>query len=161
MVVSTGSCRIVRALVLEYGSHGVRVNAVAPSLTCTEATSELETIEAVQTAFLASDDARFVNGAVLTVALGPPTDGRTSWRRSPKAEKMRPDRRLPDHLDDVGRHPIKSLAACPWIPLALPTKANSTPSLRNSGKHNPFCVAQIEAVYAPSVSHASLGSDDP
>ena len=77
-----------RALALEYGSRGVRVNAVAPSLTSTEATFELEKIEAVQVAFrdrlpigraatpdeiagviafLASDDARFVNGVILPV----------------------------------------------------------------------------------------------
>ncbi len=77
-----------RALALEYGSRGVRINAVAPSFTSTEATSDLEKIEAVQAAFrdrlpigraatpdevagviafLASDDARFVNGVILPV----------------------------------------------------------------------------------------------
>ena len=77
-----------RALALEYGSHGVRVNAVAPSLTSTDATAELEKSEAVMApfkerlptgraatpddiagviAFLASEDARFVNGAILPV----------------------------------------------------------------------------------------------
>ena len=77
-----------RALALEYGSRGVRINAVAPSFTSTEATSELEKVEAVITAFrdrlpigraatpdeiagviafLASDDAVFVNGVILPV----------------------------------------------------------------------------------------------
>ena len=77
-----------RALALEYGSHGVRVNAVAPSLTSTDATAEIEKSEAVMAAFrerlplgraatpddiagviafLASEDALFVNGAILTV----------------------------------------------------------------------------------------------
>ena len=77
-----------RALALEYGSRGVRINAVAPSLTSTEATVDLEKIEAVNAAFvdrlpigraatpdeiasviafLASDDARFVNGVILPV----------------------------------------------------------------------------------------------
>jgi len=77
-----------RALALEYGSRGVRINAVAPSLTSTEATSDLEKIEAVITAFrdrlpigraatpdeiagviafLASEDAIFINGAILPV----------------------------------------------------------------------------------------------
>jgi meso-butanediol dehydrogenase / (S,S)-butanediol dehydrogenase / diacetyl reductase len=77
-----------RALALEYGSRGVRINAVAPSFTSTEATGELEKIEAVITAFrdrlpigraatpdeiagviafLASEDAAFVNGVILPV----------------------------------------------------------------------------------------------
>ena len=77
-----------RALALEYGSRGVRVNAVAPSLTSTDATAELEKSEAVLAAFrerlpigraatpddiarvilfLASEDALFVNGAILPV----------------------------------------------------------------------------------------------
>jgi meso-butanediol dehydrogenase / (S,S)-butanediol dehydrogenase / diacetyl reductase len=77
-----------RALALEYGSRGVRVNAVAPSFTSTEATAELEKSEAVLSAFrdrlpigrpatpddvagviafLASDDAQFVNGVILPV----------------------------------------------------------------------------------------------
>ncbi|MES2463846.1 MAG: SDR family NAD(P)-dependent oxidoreductase [Armatimonadota bacterium] len=77
-----------RALALEYGSRGVRVNAVAPSFTSTDATADLEKNEAVLAAFrdrlpigraaapddvagviafLASDDARFVNGAILPV----------------------------------------------------------------------------------------------
>ena len=77
-----------RALALEYGSRGVRINAVAPSLTSTEATAELEKNEAALVAFrdrlpigraatpdevagviafLASDDARFVNGVNLSV----------------------------------------------------------------------------------------------
>jgi meso-butanediol dehydrogenase / (S,S)-butanediol dehydrogenase / diacetyl reductase len=77
-----------RALALEYGSRGVRINAVAPSFTSTEATADLEKVEAVLTpfhdrlpigraatpdevagviAFLASADASFVNGMILSV----------------------------------------------------------------------------------------------
>lgn len=77
-----------RALALEYGSRGVRVNAVAPSLTSTEATAELEKSAAVITAFrdrlpigraatpdevagviafLASEDAIFINGVNLPI----------------------------------------------------------------------------------------------
>jgi meso-butanediol dehydrogenase/(S,S)-butanediol dehydrogenase/diacetyl reductase len=77
-----------RALALEYGSRGVRINAVAPSLTSTEATADIEKSEAVMAAFkerlplgraatpdeiagviafLASEDAVFINGAVLPV----------------------------------------------------------------------------------------------
>jgi meso-butanediol dehydrogenase / (S,S)-butanediol dehydrogenase / diacetyl reductase len=77
-----------RALALEYGSRGVRINAVAPSLTSTEATADLEKMESVMTdfvarlpigraaspeeiasviAFLASEDAVFINGAILPV----------------------------------------------------------------------------------------------
>jgi meso-butanediol dehydrogenase/(S,S)-butanediol dehydrogenase/diacetyl reductase len=77
-----------RSLALEYGSHGVRVNAVAPSLTSTDATAELMKSEALMAAFrermpigrsatpddiagviafLASEDAVFVNGVILPV----------------------------------------------------------------------------------------------
>jgi meso-butanediol dehydrogenase/(S,S)-butanediol dehydrogenase/diacetyl reductase len=77
-----------RALALEYGERGVRINAVAPSFTSTEATAEFEIIEAVKVAFadrmpigraampvevagvvafLASEDAGFVNGAIIPV----------------------------------------------------------------------------------------------
>jgi meso-butanediol dehydrogenase / (S,S)-butanediol dehydrogenase / diacetyl reductase len=77
-----------RSLALEYGSRGVRVNAVAPSFTSTEATAELAKSEAVISAFrdrlpigraatpdevagviafLASEDALFVNGVNLPV----------------------------------------------------------------------------------------------
>ena len=77
-----------RALALEYGSRGVRVNAVAPSFTSTEATADLEKMEGVVAdfatrlpigraaspdeiasviAFLATDDAAFINGAILPV----------------------------------------------------------------------------------------------
>ena len=77
-----------RALALEYGSRGVRINAVAPSLTSSEATGDLEKSEAVMAAFrerlpigraatpgeiagviafLASEDAVFVNGVILPV----------------------------------------------------------------------------------------------
>ncbi len=77
-----------RALALEYGSRGVRVNAVAPSFTSTEATAELEKSAAVITAFrdrlpigraatpdevagviafLASEDAIFINGVNLPI----------------------------------------------------------------------------------------------
>lgn len=77
-----------RSLALEYGSRGVRVNAVAPSLTSTEATADFEKMETVMSAFrerspigrsatpdeiagaiafLASDDALFINGVNLPV----------------------------------------------------------------------------------------------
>jgi meso-butanediol dehydrogenase/(S,S)-butanediol dehydrogenase/diacetyl reductase len=77
-----------RSLALEYGSRGVRINAVAPSLTSTEATVDLERSEAVMAAFrdrlpigrsatpdevagviafLASEDARFINGVNLPI----------------------------------------------------------------------------------------------
>ncbi len=77
-----------RSLALEYGSRGVRVNAVAPSLTSTDATIELEKNEAAMAAFrerlplgraatpeevagviafLASEDAVFINGVNLPV----------------------------------------------------------------------------------------------
>ena len=77
-----------RSLALEYGSRGVRVNAVAPSLTSTEATAEIEKSEALMVAFrerlpigraatpdevagviafLASEDALFINGVNLPV----------------------------------------------------------------------------------------------
>jgi meso-butanediol dehydrogenase / (S,S)-butanediol dehydrogenase / diacetyl reductase len=77
-----------RSLALEYGSRGVRINAVAPSLTSTEATADLEKSEVVMAAFrdrlpigraatpeevagviafLASEDALFVNGVNLPI----------------------------------------------------------------------------------------------
>ena len=77
-----------RSLALEYGSRGVRINAVAPSLTSTDATAEFEKNEALMVAFrdrmpigrsatpddiagviafLASEDAVFVNGVILPV----------------------------------------------------------------------------------------------
>jgi meso-butanediol dehydrogenase/(S,S)-butanediol dehydrogenase/diacetyl reductase len=70
-----------RALALEYGSRGVRINAVAPSFTSTEATAELEKSEAVINAFrdrlpigraatpddIAGVIAVFVNGVILPV----------------------------------------------------------------------------------------------
>ena len=42
---------LTRSLALEYGSRGVRINAVAPSLTSTEATAFLEKDEAAMAAF--------------------------------------------------------------------------------------------------------------
>ncbi|MEH2179532.1 SDR family NAD(P)-dependent oxidoreductase [Nostoc sp.] len=83
-----GVTNFTRALALEYGSRGVRINAVAPSFTSTEATAGLEMGKAATAdfldrvpigraatpdeiagviAFLASDDAIFVNGAILSV----------------------------------------------------------------------------------------------
>ncbi len=77
-----------RSLALEYGSRGVRINAVAPSLTSTDATIDLEKNEAMLAAFLdrlpigraatpdevagviaflASEDAVFINGVILPV----------------------------------------------------------------------------------------------
>jgi meso-butanediol dehydrogenase/(S,S)-butanediol dehydrogenase/diacetyl reductase len=77
-----------RSLALEYGSRGVRINAVAPSLTSTDATADLQKSDAVMKAFrdripigrparpeevagviafLASDDAGFINGVNLPV----------------------------------------------------------------------------------------------
>lgn len=79
---------LTRALALELGSQGVRVNAVNPSLTSTEMTADFEGNEALIAkfkdrlpigrgakpeevagviAFLASDDAVFVNGVNLPV----------------------------------------------------------------------------------------------
>ena len=79
---------LTRAMALDYGARGVRVNAVAPSLTVTNMTrgmvknrklvakfmermpigrvAQPADIAAV-IAFLASDDARFVNGVILPV----------------------------------------------------------------------------------------------
>ena len=77
-----------RSLALEYGARGVRINAVAPSLTSTDATADLQQSAAVMTAFwdrlpigraatpdevagviafLASEDARFINGVNLPI----------------------------------------------------------------------------------------------
>jgi meso-butanediol dehydrogenase/(S,S)-butanediol dehydrogenase/diacetyl reductase len=77
-----------RSLALEYGSRGVRVNAVAPSLTATDATADLMKSDALMAAFrermpigrsatpdevagviafLASEDAVFINGVILPV----------------------------------------------------------------------------------------------
>ena len=77
-----------RALALDLGKHGVRVNAVSPSLTETDLTEDMLDDEALiakfkdrialgrpatpddiagPIAFLASDDARFVTGAILAV----------------------------------------------------------------------------------------------
>lgn len=79
---------LTRALALELGSEGIRVNAVNPSLTSTEMTAEFETNEhliakfkdrlpfgrgakpeevASVIVFLASEDAAFVNGVNLPV----------------------------------------------------------------------------------------------
>ena len=52
---------MVRAMALDAGKHGVRVNAVNPSFTATGMTEDI----AAMMAFLASDDARFVTGANL------------------------------------------------------------------------------------------------
>ena len=77
-----------RSLALEYGSRGVRINAVAPSLTSTDATIDLEKSDAVMAAFrdrlpigrsatpdevagviafLASEDALFIIGFNLPI----------------------------------------------------------------------------------------------
>ncbi|MGW5267576.1 SDR family NAD(P)-dependent oxidoreductase [Rhodococcus sp. NPDC003994] len=83
----------VRSLALDYGGRGVRVNAVLPAFTLTEMTSGMATDEeslapfvdrialgrpgepddiAPAVLFLASDDARYITGALL------PVDGGTS-----------------------------------------------------------------------------------
>lgn len=77
-----------RSLALEYGRQGVRVNAVCPALTWSDLTAEMKNDEALMAkfeeripmgraaepqeiadviAFLASEDARFVNGVNLPV----------------------------------------------------------------------------------------------
>jgi meso-butanediol dehydrogenase/(S,S)-butanediol dehydrogenase/diacetyl reductase len=79
---------LTRALALELGERGVRVNAVNPSLTMTDLTKDMEQDSALMDrfkeriplgrpaqpddiagviAFLASDDARFVTGVNLPV----------------------------------------------------------------------------------------------
>jgi meso-butanediol dehydrogenase / (S,S)-butanediol dehydrogenase / diacetyl reductase len=79
---------LTRSLALELGPQGVRVNAVAPSLTFTEMSKDLKGDAALMAkfaeriplgrgaepeevadviAFLASHDARFVNGVVMPV----------------------------------------------------------------------------------------------
>ena len=45
---------LTRSLALEYAARGVRVNAVAPSLTTTDATAELEKSEAAMSTFAAA-----------------------------------------------------------------------------------------------------------
>lgn len=83
-----GVVNLTRALALDYGGRGVRVNAVCPSLTRSAMTAEMFEDEALMArfmerlplgraaepadiagvvAFLASDDARFVNGVNLPV----------------------------------------------------------------------------------------------
>jgi meso-butanediol dehydrogenase/(S,S)-butanediol dehydrogenase/diacetyl reductase len=47
-----GVTNFTRALALEYGSRGVRINAVAPSFTSSEATADLEKNEAVRQPFV-------------------------------------------------------------------------------------------------------------
>ena len=83
-----GVVNLTRALALDYGRQGVRVNAVCPSLTRSNMTKEMFANKALMrkfmerlplgraaepadiaavVAFLASDDARFVNGVNLPV----------------------------------------------------------------------------------------------
>ena len=79
---------LTRALALEYGGRGVRFNAVAPSLTLTDMAGDISANDEIMAkfreriplgrgadpaeiadviAFLASDDARFINGAIVPV----------------------------------------------------------------------------------------------
>jgi len=79
---------LTKSMALDYGEKGVRVNAVAPSFTLTNMTTDMASNKklmqkfrermplgraampadiAAVIAFLASDDARFVNGAILPV----------------------------------------------------------------------------------------------
>ena len=79
---------LTKSMALDYGDKGVRVNAVAPSFTLTDMTTDMAANKklmekfrermplgraampadiAAVIAFLASDDARFVNGAILPV----------------------------------------------------------------------------------------------
>jgi len=79
---------LTKSMALDYGEKGVRVNAVAPSFTLTNMTTDMASNRklmqkfrermplgraampadiAAVIAFLASDDARFVNGAILPV----------------------------------------------------------------------------------------------
>jgi meso-butanediol dehydrogenase/(S,S)-butanediol dehydrogenase/diacetyl reductase len=77
---------LTRSLAVELAPQGVRVNAVAPSLTTTEATADIPPADIAEfvrriplgrpaepadvagvIAFLAGDDARFVTGVVLPV----------------------------------------------------------------------------------------------
>ena len=83
-----GVVNLTRSLALELGEYGVRVNAIAPSLTITEMTASVASQDALVAKFnerfalgryavaddiagpilfLASDDARFVTGAILPV----------------------------------------------------------------------------------------------
>jgi len=139
-----------RSLALEYGSRGVRINAVAPSLTSTDATADLVKSEAVLAAFLdrlpigraatpdevagviaflASEDAIFINAVILPIdgAFMRPTANRISSRSSVKGD---PDREPDRHPCVPGRHRRRSPADTRSKRMYLPPRSRDQRSAR-------------------------------